>query len=441
MPSLKLSRRNFLRGVAGGATAVVALPALEAMLDAHGEAHSDGSPIARRFVCFHFGNGYTLSRLVPATEGPDYQLTVLLTPLANVKAHVNVLTGFANKHADRITHHEGMAGMWSAHPFIHQGGLNSKFGGPSIDQVVAARLGNATVFPSLELGCSKRVSTDEGPTMQFMSHKGPDQPMPPEYNPRAVFARLFAQPPPDDPSRPSRVNALDAVLEDARALKAKIGAADRVRLDAHLESVARLQAQISALPPVCVKPAMPAADNVDVGGLEPMEDVARAMLDLMVYAFACDLTRVSSFMLSGGVGHTIYHFLGTLAEQHVLSHDPTGSAVPLNRSIKWNIEQYAYLLEKMQATPDGAKTLLDNSVVILGSDCSEGWSHAIDNMPVLVGGGGGGMLKSPGIHTRSKNDRNLSDILLTCMRTVVPDLESVGAAEMRSTTVVSEILR
>jgi hypothetical protein len=190
-----------------------------------------------------------------------------------------------------------------------------------------------------------------------------------------------------------------------------------------------------------VKPADPTTENVDVNGREPMEAVAQAMMDLMVYAFSCDLTRVASFMLSGGVGHAIYHFLGNLEEQHLLSHDPIGSAGPLNRTILWNIQQYAYLLERMAATEDGAHTMLDNSVVILGSDCSEGWSHAIDNMPVLVGGGGGGVLKQPGGHFKSKNNRNMSDILLTCMRTVVPELQAVGSAEMRSTTVVSEIMR
>jgi hypothetical protein len=441
MPRLKLSRRAFLRGMAGGAAAVVALPALEAMFDSNGTAHADGTPLARRLVCFHFGNGVTLDRFVPTTEGPDYTLTEQLAPLANVKDYCNVLTGFENKHADKITHHEGMAGMWSAFPFISNGGLNSKFGGPSIDQVVASRVADKTIFRSLEIGCSKRVSTDEGPTMQFMSHKGPNEPQPPEYNPKNVFARLFAQPPPDDPSRPSRVDVLSAVLEDARALKSRVGRADQQRHDTHLDSVSRLQQQISALPPVCVVPAQPTTDNVDIGGKEPMEAVAKAMSDLLVFAFQCDLTRVASYMLSPGVGHAVYSFLGTSDEQHLLSHDPIGSAGPLNKTILWNMQQYAYLLERMKAAEDGALNVLDNSCVLLGSDCSEGWSHAIDNMAIVVGGGGGGMLKVPGGHVRSKTNRNLSDILLTCMKTVVPEITEVGKAEMHSTTVVGEIMR
>lgn len=440
MPRFNLSRRSFLRGLAGGAAAVVALPALEAMFNSNGTAHSDGSPLARRFVAFHFGNGVLLPRFVPSTVGDNWALSEQLMPLVNVKEYCNVLSGFENKHSDKITHHEGMAGMWSAHPFIQLGGLNSKFGGPSIDQVVASVVGKRTTFPSMEVGVSKRVSMNEGPTMQFMSHKGPDQPQPPEYNPRNVFQRLFSAPPPDDPSRPSRVDVLDAVLADATALKQKVSKSDKQRIDAHLETVAGLQSQINALPPVCVTPPMPTATNTDVAGKEPMDETSKAMSDLLVYAFACDLTRVASYMLSPGVGFSVYHTISA-EEQHVMSHDPVGSAGPLNQTIIWNVQQYAYLLEKMKATPDGAGNVLDNSCVLLGSDCSEGWSHSIRNMCVVVAGGGGGTLKTPGTHVRSTTNRNLSDVLLTCVRTVAPEITEIGSQEMRSMTSVSEIMR
>ena len=438
MPKFTLSRRTFLRGLAAGTAATVALPALEIMLNTNGTAHSDGSPLARRFVAMHFGNGVILNRFVPAAIGDSWALSEQLMPLVNVKEYVNVLSGFENKHADKITHHEGMAGMWCAHPFIQLGGLNSKAGGPSIDQVLASVVGKRTTYPSLEIGCSKRVSMNEGPTMQFMSHKGPDQPQPPEYNPRNVFQRIFSAPPPDDPSRPSRIDVLDAVLADANALKQKVGKSDKLRLDAHLESVSALQAQINALPPVCVVPPMPTETNTDTAGREPMDAVSKAMSDLLAYAFACDLTRVASYMLSPGVGFAVYP--GDTEEQHIMSHDPVGSAAELNDTIIWNIKQYAYLLERLKATPDGAGNVLDNSCVLLGSDCSEGWSHSIKNMCVLVGGGGGGMLKTPGTHVRSTTNRNLSDVLLTCLRTVAPEITEVGSMEMKSTTPVAEIL-
>ena len=106
MPRFSLSRRSFLRGVAGGSVAAIGLPALEAMFNGNGTAHSDGSPLARRFVAFHFGNGVIRNRFVPMLEGPTYALTPLLAPIANIKDDCHVLTGFENKHRQKITHHE-----------------------------------------------------------------------------------------------------------------------------------------------------------------------------------------------------------------------------------------------------------------------------------------------------------------------------------------------
>lgn len=149
MPKFQLNRRSFLRGLGAAGAAAVALPALEAMFNANGTAHSDGSPLARRFVAFHFGNGVLLPRFVPASVGESWVVSEQLQPLADhgVKEYCNVLSGFENKHADKITHHEGMAGMWVAHPFRQQGGLNSKAGGPSVDQVLAGVVGKRTTFP------------------------------------------------------------------------------------------------------------------------------------------------------------------------------------------------------------------------------------------------------------------------------------------------------
>jgi hypothetical protein len=144
-------------------------------------------------------------------------------------------------------------------------------------------------------------------------------------------------------------------------------------------------------------------------------------------------------MLCGGVAHTVFHFLSTLDEHHNLSHDPIGSAAELERCTTWCIAQFAKLCERLKATPEGSGNLLDSSCLLLGSDCSEGWTHSIDDMCIIVAGGGGGMLRRPGGHLRSKTDRNLSDVLLTCVRTVAP-VPSVGSAEMRSTSVVTEIM-
>src|SRR5262249_47190983 len=156
-----LDRRTMLRGVLGGAAIALALPPLEAMLNSHGTAFANGDTLPRRFMTWFFGNGVRLDRWTPSNQGPGYDLKEELQPLAAVQDCCSVLSGFDNKAGyGRRGHHDGVAGCFSGYPFIALDpmGANyaSKFGGPSIDQVIAAKIGQATYLPSLHVGVSKR---------------------------------------------------------------------------------------------------------------------------------------------------------------------------------------------------------------------------------------------------------------------------------------------
>lgn len=438
-----LNRRALLRGLAGGALCSVALPPLEAMLNTHGDALSGGAPLPVRFATFFFGNGVLWDQWIPATQGPGWQPTPQLQPLfdAEVADYCSVLTGFENKLEFKITHHEGAAGMLSGYPFEYLGGLESRFGGPSIDQVIAGALDTGHVPPSIQLGVSKRVSTDEDTTMRYISHKSTTEPLPPTYSPARVWNDLFGSfVPPEDPRGPARIRVLDAVREDARALERKLGAADRQRLAAHLEGVDELQTLIEREPPLCATPEQETEDNADVDGLEPMEQASQAMSRLLVYAWSCDLTRVASYMLTGGVGHTVYGHLGQTDEQHVMSHDPDTFRDQLGQTIVWNVQQFANLCRMLRDTEEGASNLLASSMVLLCSDCGEGWSHSTFDQPIVVAGSGGGQLVHPGIHFRSATRQNTSDILLMLAQAMVPSISEIGGAEGRSTTPFTDIL-
>ena len=434
-----LGRRTVLRGVLGGVAMALGLPPLEAMLDRHGEALADGTPLPKRFVTWFFGNGVLLDRWTPSGQGSGYELTEELAPLANVKDYCSILSGFDNKAGyGRRGHHDGVAGCFSGFPFIEidPGNANyaSKFGGPSIDQVAATIIGGRTLLPSLHVGVSKRVTDGEGPTLEFLSHKGPNQPVPNEYDPQAVYNALFGNfTPPDDPTGPLRVSMLDTVRGDAERLKKRLGKSDQQRLDAHLESVLQLEKQIQALPPVCTIPSMPSETNEDMDGKEPLESVSKAMADLLVAAFVCDVTRVASFHQSGSVGDTIYWMTGATSEEHGLSHEPGGQEF-VHKAVVFNMTCFAYLLERMKATPEGTGNLLDNACVFLGSDCAEGITHSTFDQPIIVAGRGGGALAYPGVHYRSPDGENTTAILLTCLQTVAPDATEVGAAEGYSNT-------
>lgn len=441
MAKLVLNRRTMLRGMLAGSAVALGLPTLEAMLGSHGTAFADGSPLPRRLVTWFFGNGVRLDRWVPKVQGSGYELTEELAPLAKVKDYCSVLTGFNNKAGyGRRGHHDGVAGAFSGYPFIEldagNSNYSSKFGGPSIDQVAANAIAKKTptYLPSLQLGVSKRVTTGEGPTLQYLAHKGPDQPLPSERNPQVAFAKLFGSyVPKDDHSTKLRVTALDAVREDAKRLQMRVGAGDKMRLEAHMESIYLLQKQILAIPPVCTKPGDPTQTNKDTNGDEPLEAVSKAMADIIAIAFACDLTRVVSLQQSGSVGGTVYWMTGATSEEHGLTHDAAQQEL-VHKSVVFNMECFAYLLEKLKGTQEASGNLLDNSVVYLGSDAAEGITHSCFDQPIIVAGRGGGDLVYPGVHYRSPSKENTTDILLSVLKTVDPTATEVGADQGYSNT-------
>jgi hypothetical protein len=457
---MKLSRRTLLRG----AGAAVALPTLEAMLNSHGTAYAQGMQLPKRFVVWFFGNGVLRSRWTPQQQGQNWQLTEQLGPLVDpgrsidVKSYVNVVSGYDVKTPNARGHHNGVAAMLSGAPFIPLQPTNgapyaSKFGMKSIDQVAADIIGATTTFKSLQLAVSKRYTTGEGPTLQYLSHRGPDAPMPQDTNPAAVFNRLFAGFTPKDPTDPRdrlRASVLDAVKDDAKRLQVKLGANDRARLDQHLTAISELRTQILALPPVvtssCVVPTPITQTNQDQSGVEPYEAVNKAFSDLMALAFACDLTRVVTYQFSGSVGGQCFKDLSPgqpRDNEHSLTHDAAAQGA-VNDGIKFTMRCFAYTLDRLKKSVEGQGNLLDQSCVLCTSDVAEGLDHSIKDYPILVAGRAGGRLKYPGIHERAPlagvNGPNTSNVLLSCMQAIGTGVTSVGKDQGLSSTPCAAIM-
>jgi hypothetical protein len=440
----KISRRTILRGALAGLSAAVSLPLLEAMLDDNGEALADGGAIPCNFLVWFFGNGNIPQRWNPGAQGQGnaWQLSQQLAPLANVKDYCSVLSGFQNRCSQQITHHEGMT-LFNGYTFVENSGLYSKAGGPTIDQRIAEAIGGVTTIDSVQLGVSKRLSVmDSGTTMHNLSHKSTNQPLPPEFNPKKVWGEMFGSfVPPNDPSGPLRLNVLDAVRETAHSLHKRLGTMDQQRVEAHLEGIDALQKKIEALPPSCDKPPEPTQSNEDSGGVEPIGAVSDVMSDLLAYAFSCDITRVGSMLFSGGAAETVFSEIGQNYVHHENTHNPGSALEEVHQVVLYAMERFAYLLERFASTPGAAGgNLLDNTIVLCGSDCSEGWTHSIYDQPIIVAGGGGGKLKHPSIHYRSSNGENPSDILLSLLRIFDPSAASVGGGAPMSTTPFAPIL-
>jgi hypothetical protein len=452
MKPFRLHRRTVLRGMASGAVTTLALPTLDAMLNDHGTAYAqDAMPLAKRFGVFFWGNGVRRAKFTPSSTGAGYELTEELAPLANVRDYVSVLTGMRIRSGNERGHHAGAVGILSASPMIPQdpGGAPyaSTFSAPSIDQVVAEQLGASTRFRSLELGISRRIVSGEGTTLRYLSHNGPDNANPPEYSPKAAFDRLFgtgfSAPGSQamvDPKLRLRRSVLDAVRADANALRARVGVADRMRLDQHLESIRALENQIllieEAPPPpnACMAPGDPG--DIPNEQLIPITD---AMANLLALSLACDQTRVFSIMYSGGVALTVYREIGITTEHHGLSHDEPGDQPQVHAITTFIMERFARVLQALMDTPEGAGNLLDNCAILASTDCSEGQPHSIDDYPILIAGRAGGALVHPGIHYRSTSGENTSNALLALLQAMDLDLTEYGNGGGHTTTALDAI--
>ncbi len=439
----RLSRRAMLRGMVGGSAVCVGLPLLEAMLDSNGEALAAGEPLAKFFLMWFWGNGNIPGRWTPGASGPGWtsEQTAPLDKHPEVKKYISLLSNFNNKSPKKITHHEGMA-VFSGHPFSGwTGGLTSYAGGPTLDQVIADKIGAGTTFKSVQVGVSKHLSQEDGgTTMHFLSHRSAAEPLQAERNPQKLWTTLFGSfTPKDDPSKALRQNVIDAVMAQSKALQNRVGTLDKQRLQAHMDGVSELEKKVQALAPLCTAPAQPTETNTDVVGVEPLEAVGDAMDELITYAFSCDLTRVASMMIDGGAGLTVYKNLSQTVAHHKNTHSWPSQQNNIHAVVLYHMKRLQHLLELMYSTPHGAGNLLDQAVVFASSDCSEGWTHSVNDQPMLIAGKGGGSLVYPGIHHKSPSGQNPSDALLSILQAFDPAATSVGSGTCASSTPLSAI--
>jgi hypothetical protein len=454
MPARKFGRRTILRGIAGGVGIGVALPPLEAMFNGNGTAYADGTAIPTRLGIFFWGDGVKPDRWTPVTTGAGWTSSPSLMPLetAGVKDYVNVVSGTNITSGDERGHHSGTVGILSGAPLVSQPAngapYRSTFSKPSIDQVAAGIIGASSRFKSIEVGVSTRVNANEGTTLHYLSHSGPDSPNPPEYDPAKLFDRIFGMgfTPPGATGTPVvdatigyRKSILDLVLTDFTSVRARAGAADRTRLDKHAEGIRsienRLGAQSMPAPASmgCKLPTKPSS-FADMAGKEQLADKTKAMSDLLAIALACNQTRVFSMMFTGSVAGTVFWPVGLTGGHHDLTHNEPGLQPQVQASTVYTMQMFATLLTSLKAIPEGAGNVLDSCAILASTDTSDGRFHSVRDYPILVAGRGGGFLKYPGIHYRSPTgSESTSTVLLTVLRAAGTKLDTVGAAGGLST--------
>ena len=442
----RIHRRTLLRGLG----LAVALPWFEAMgggllpgaSPAFAEDPKDGPPL--RLSWLFFPNGAHMPDWTPKREGADYKLPWILEPLEAHRQDLLVLSGLAQDqaraHGDGPGDHARSASVFltGAHP-VKTAGANIRVG-TSVDQVAAAKIGGATRFASLELGVQggrQNGGCDSGYSCAYsnnISWRSPTTPNAKERNPRLVFERLFLGGKPGETSteRARRIrrrkSILDFVGRDAADLRKRLGTSDRAKLDEYLTGVREIEQRIEKTERIQEDGTSPAATHpIPTSKPKGTREHIRLLCDLMVLAFQTDTTRIATFMLGNGGSNLKYPEVGVHENHHGISHhgkDPK-KVDKIRRINRFHMGEYAYLLERMKAVKEGDGTLLDNSLVVVGSGIGDGNRHNHDNLPILMAGRGGGTIKT-GRHIVYPRWTRLNDLYLAMLARAGAPTASLG---------------
>ncbi|HBU59606.1 MAG TPA: hypothetical protein DEB48_07175 [Verrucomicrobiales bacterium] len=383
----QIARRTFLRGCG----AALALPFLDAMR-ARGAA---GAKAPKRVAFFYTPNGVAQKAWHPSEAGNDFILSPTLEPLQPVRDKVSL---FSNLGRVKVPGTDGHAQAGACYLSTAAPDELSPAGYPlkrTIDQVIADTAGKSTPFRSLELSCNSFTDNRESVYFDNISWYGHGHVARSIKDPRKVFQRLF-----NVKEHQANASVLDLVLADAKDLHGKLGRLDRHKLDEYMESVRTVEQQIERITKSQV-------DIRDFNFEQPeklwttmrRDEYIQIMGDLMVLALQTDLTRVCTMMVAPERWSTPLMFEDVFVkpiDHHGWTHNQNNAKVlaDLEKLDHFHMRQFARISQKMDAIQEGETTLLDNMMFTYGSGLSSGMLHECTNLPTVIAGSAGGILKT-----------------------------------------------
>ena len=432
-----LPRRRFLQG----AGAAIALPLLDAMTP----ALSQPAPLPKRISFVYMPNGVAMNfsginYWTPEGEGSDFALSPILTPLAPYRDRLSVITGLAHHQAD--AHDDGANGDHTRSVASWLTGVHCKRtegadveNGISADQIAAQALGSDTALRSLELGIDLNFLSGQCENsyscvyLNTLAWSSPTTPLPTENNPRIVFERLFgAGGTPEQRMALARENRsiLDSVSEDFVRLSASLGPADRTQVTDYLDAVREVERRIQAVENLGVDSGLPTLERPR-GVPEVFGDHVRLMYELQWLAFQADLTRVVTFMLGRELNFRTYPEIGINEGHHGLSHhqDKPEQLEKLSRLNTYQTDLFRWYLDKLDSTPEGDGTMLDQSLFLYGASLSNPNLHAHYDLPITMIGGDRSIHRG-GRHLVFPQDTPMTNLLLAMLAKVGVEADSLG---------------
>ncbi len=444
-----IPRRTILRGMG----AAISLPLLESMLPAMTPARKTAAGNSRlRLVCLEMVHGaagctrYGEQKNLwsPAEAGRNFDLTASsLLPLAAWKDDLTIVSNTDMHGAEAWETHElggdhfrsSAVFLTQSHPKHTQS--SDVRAGISFDQIYAARFGQDTPLPSIQLsiesvdqsgGCMYGYSCVYTDTMSWIT---PTKPLPMIRDPRMVFDQLFGVGGSDQErahNRQTNRSILDWVTHRVTALKTNLGPADRTKLDEYLENVREIERRITRIEQQNMSGEAREVPTAPIGVPENWEEHVKLMFDLQILAFVGNVTRISSFKMSRDVNGRVFPPSGVTTGFHNASHHGENEQriTQFAAINKFHISTVAYFVDKLKKTREADGTLLDQSLILYGSPMGNSNLHNHKRVPLILLGHAGGKLKG-GLHYKAADGTPSANMFLTLLHRIgLEDVESFG---------------
>lgn len=429
-----IDRRTFLYGTG----AAFALPLLDAMTPAFATAAARPT----RLGFFQVPNGImNLQNEFSQKESGNLELSTILQPLADFKDRLLTFGGLDSQQAAGLGFeiagdHPRACTAWLTGSHAKMTAGADLHAGISADQIAAREFGKETQLASLEVSlessevmgsCEAAYSCAYYNTISWRDDSTPN---PMENRPRALFERLFGAAGTDPKLRAilrkEDRSILDAINEDAKRLRIKLGGPDRGKVDQYLDAVRdverriqRAEAQGDRDLPVLEGPG---------GAPSVFSEYYKLMTDLMVLAWQTDMTRVSTFQVGHEMSLRAYPELGFGDSHHSVTHhhgdqDKIAKVIQINT---YHVKMFSYFLDKLRSTPDGDGSLLDHAMLLYGAALSDANLHLYTDLPLMMVAGGVNGIKG-GQHIRYPTRTPMSNLLLTMLdKAGVPNADKLG---------------
>lgn len=431
-----VSRRDVLRG----SGALLALPWLDSLAWRTARAEGVAAPAPPIRLCVLYQpNGVNAAEWAVKGEDRGFEWSNTLRPLSDLREDVTILSGLWHAAAAGGDGHYVKTGAFLTGTTIKKTtGRDLDVGNTSADQLVARTMGKDDLLPSLELsaepvtaGIDRNVSYTRlyG---SYLSWSNRLTPCAREIDPKSAFDRVF-RPGETKTTAASAKSLLDLVRADAARLKQELGEGDRRKLDEYLESVRALERRIASeeagrrhlaeLPSDRTFAIAALAEHLQQVAADPARAALHAervqsMIEIAALAMVSRVTRVVTFMLGNAVTNQNFSFVdGVSGGFHEYSHHE-GKAEklePYARINRWHVERFADLLRRLREFREDDGSVLDRSMVLFGAGFRDGNAHDPRNLPLVLGGRGGGSIRG-GRLLASKSDTPMANLLLALVR-------------------------